>query len=188
MIVYMRTMKILEEEIKGKHQNTSCQKQKVEMISALKMSSDVWQITQLKYPEVKRAADVLAVMMRKLDAAYVALGKSQMSWDMDLGTNDIGSMGGLSLEDGFTINQTTTNPLGADTWSMTSPTPASNSSFMNLETPNPFSLKQILSMSPPNLFDNHIRSDANHLPTDGQHLPDINLGVDGMNDFEFGFV
>ncbi|KAF7945320.1 hypothetical protein EAE96_010095 [Botrytis aclada] len=68
MIVYMRTMKILEEEIKGRHQNTSCQTRKLEMISALKTSSDVWHITQLKYPEVKRAADVLAVMMRKLDA------------------------------------------------------------------------------------------------------------------------
>ncbi|KAF7877025.1 uncharacterized protein EAF02_008245 [Botrytis sinoallii] len=202
MIVYVRTMKILEEEIKGKHQNTSFQKQKVEMISALKMSSDVWQITQLKYPEVKRAVDVLAVMMRKLDAAYVALGKSQMSWGMDLGTNDTGSMASLSLEDEFTMNQATTIPPGAIIWPMTSPAPAPNSSYMNSENtqsilpqtnlPNesaPFDyLMDIPTDFDWNLFDNHIRAEANQLSTPGQHLPDINLGVEGMNSFEFGFI
>ncbi|KAF7890456.1 hypothetical protein EAF00_008771 [Botryotinia globosa] len=203
MIVYVRTMKILEEEIKGKHQNTSCQKQKVEMISALKMSSDVWQATQLKYPEVKRAADVLAVMMRKLDVAYVvALGKSQMSWSMDLSTNDTDSMAGLSLQDEFTMNQATTSTPGAITWPMTSPASASNSSYMNSDhTQSILSQANLLHESVPfdylmdiptefdwNLFDNHIRADANQLPTNGQHLPDINLGVEGMNDFEFGFV
>ncbi|TGO69674.1 hypothetical protein BOTNAR_0008g00390 [Botryotinia narcissicola] len=202
MIVYVRTMKILEEEIKGKHQNISCQKQKVEMISALKMSSDVWRATQLKYPEVKRAADVLAVMMRKLDAAYVALGKSQMSWSMDLSTNDTDSMAGLSLQDEFTMNQATTSPPGAITWPMTSPASAPNSSYMNSDnTQSILSQANLLNESVPfdylmdiptdfdwNLFDNHIRADANQSPKNGQHLPDINLGVEGMNDFEFGFV
>ncbi|THV51830.1 hypothetical protein BGAL_0097g00080 [Botrytis galanthina] len=202
MIVYLRTMKTLEEEIKGKHQNTSCQKQKVGMISALKMSADVWQNTQLKYPDFKRPADVLAVMMRKLDAAYVALGTSQMSWGMDLGTNDTSAMAGLSLQDGFTMNQATTNPPGAVTWSMASPAPTSNSSYMNSETTqSTFSQTNLLYESAPfdylmdiptdfdwNLFDNHIRADASHLSTNGQHLPDINLGVEGMNDIDFGFI
>jgi hypothetical protein len=104
MIIYMRTMKILEGEAKGTHLNPSYQKQKTDMISALKRSSEIWHISQIKYPEVKRAADVLAVMMRKIRAAAglsrecSSMLSSTNLWDIDGGTENSSSIAGLSLE------------------------------------------------------------------------------------------
>ncbi|EMR88111.1 putative c6 transcription protein [Botrytis cinerea BcDW1] len=202
MIVYMKTMRILEEEIRESPRNglclgASCRKRKLDMISALKMSSDSWQVTQMRYPEFKRAADVLSVMMRKIGTASVALGESQISWGINSGTNDTDSMA-----DRFAMNQATINPLEAVPWSMDSSAPAPNSSYMNLETTQPIppqtdslnesapfdSLMDIPTDFDWELFDSHIRADANQLPMHDQHLPDIDLGVEGMNDFEFGFV
>lgn len=98
MIVYMRTMKILEGETKGTHLSPSYQKQKMDMISALKISSNIWHVSQIKYPEVKRAADVLAVMMRKIRAASGTVEEESMSWDMGLSANNASLVAGLSLE------------------------------------------------------------------------------------------
>ncbi|ESZ92063.1 hypothetical protein SBOR_7563 [Sclerotinia borealis F-4128] len=195
MIVYMRTMKILEGESKGTHLTASYQKQKMDMISALKISSDIWHISQIKYHEFKRAADVLAVMMRKIHAASVTLGEQSTAWDMVLSTNYENSIAGLSLEDGFAMDQATTNPLGAVTWSMNPPAPATSSYFPDTTLPQQNSLHETIPFDylmdlPTNFewetFDNHIRADAYQLPLHDQHLPNINLDMDGFDRFDFG--
>lgn len=100
MIVYVRVMKILDGESKGVYGSLEERKMKRGMVEALKMSSDIWNFSQIKYPEVKRAADVLAVMMRKIGTVSMVLegNGNSMVWDTELNRNDADLIAGLSLQ------------------------------------------------------------------------------------------
>lgn len=76
MIVYMRMMKSLEKERSGQGKGLSEEEKRSqgEMMRALGISETIWRVSRIKYPEVRRAADVFGVMMRKIGEAEKIVG------------------------------------------------------------------------------------------------------------------
>lgn len=97
MIVYVRTMKVLEAEAKGIHATPEIEQQKTESIAALRRALEVWNLTSTKFADGKRAADVLKSMLNKLNDALERLEvfKAMTSGDVEYWAT--GSVAGLSL-------------------------------------------------------------------------------------------
>ncbi|PQE24043.1 fungal specific transcription factor domain-containing protein [Rutstroemia sp. NJR-2017a BVV2] len=97
MIVYMRTMKVLEAEAKGMHATPEVEQQKTESIAALRRAAEVWNLTFSKFADVKRAADVLNSMLNKLNSALERLEAPKVSALDRIEDWTTGSVAGLSL-------------------------------------------------------------------------------------------
>jgi hypothetical protein len=97
MIVYMRTMKVLEAEAKGIHATPEVEQQKTESIAALRRAAEVWNLTISKFADSKRAADVLNSMLNKLNRALERLEASKVSAFDRIEDWTAGSVAGLSL-------------------------------------------------------------------------------------------
>lgn len=99
MIVYMRTMKVLEAEKKGDPITPEIQKQKTDMISTLRTSSNVWSMYKMKFSEGKRAWHVINMMLEKIDAASGVPNVPMTNpWDVDVNVADSNSLAGLTLD------------------------------------------------------------------------------------------
>ncbi|KAB8292142.1 hypothetical protein EYC80_007885 [Monilinia laxa] len=113
MIVYMLTMKMLHAESGGSALAPADQNLKSDMIAALKVSCRIWHLSLSKYPEIRCAADVLDVMMRKIGEASTSSSdgsgvSSIESWDLDMQTEpdvDNNSPTESSSQDPIAANQ-----------------------------------------------------------------------------------
>jgi hypothetical protein len=97
MIVYMRTMKVLEAEAKGMHSTPEVEQQKTQSIAALRRASEVWNLTFTHFADAKRAVDVLNSMLSKLNGALERIEAPKASALDHIEDWATGSVAGLSL-------------------------------------------------------------------------------------------